>query len=157
MCCVLCVCVCVCVFCLGHTSSNNTILFVCVCCDPPKNKTKQQQQQQHKNKYRRCTWVLMDIWDCNQSPTANLIDGDSFCLFIPSFDDPQAYETRITTARLSYVIGIVALIVGVFGMWMGYWVPFRQDHRITPIKAICRFCIVYCLGISCVNIWRAIW
>ena len=170
--------------------------------DLPLRQTQQHQQQQQQQQllhwfpsldwtcstivgffvvsYWRCTWIIMDLVEpCNQPSEATLVDGNSFCWFIPSYDDPELYGSRLRSARISYAVGISCLFVGIFTMWYGSWVPYgridyyieqlqqqlggqRQQQQqkimvITPIKAITRFLTVYCLGFAAVNIWRAIW
>ena len=74
-------------------------------------------------------------------------------------------DLRVSSARLSYGIGLVLLFVGVALTWSGSWLPRIKlaadgtafPGRVTPSLAIVRFFIVYLLGASAVCLWRGIW
>jgi len=57
---------------------------------------------------------------------------------------------------LTYVIGYILLIVGLFLMGVGLWRP-KENARVTPWKGLQRSVIVYILGAATVCIWRGIW
>jgi len=117
--------------------------------------------------YWRGTWVLLDIWTCDQPHTASLVGGDSFCFLVPAMEDmPDGYywELRKRSARISYGIGLALLFLGVTMLWSGMWLPklevlqgmqIRGD--VTPSRAIVRFLIIYILGFSACCLWRGIW
>jgi hypothetical protein len=107
--------------------------------------------------YWRSTWTLMDIWDCGQPPDAKLAFGTSFCFLVDATFDPEYADIRLQSANHSYIIGICCLFLGVFIIWMGWWVPQSEEQKVTPLLSIIRFFTVYVLGVSAVNIWRGIW
>lgn len=107
--------------------------------------------------YWRCTWTLMDLWTCGQPEDATLAAGNTLCLFIDSTLDPEVATMRVRSASLSYGLGIGCLALGVFMVWMGWWVPLNDEQKVTPLKAMVRFVTIYILGFATVNIWRAIW
>jgi Fuseless len=107
--------------------------------------------------YWRCTWVLMDLWLCDQPEDASLAQGNSFCLLVDATLDPEVAALRVQSACISYGIGVGCLAVGVTIIWMGWWVPQNDKQRVTPLVAIVRFVAIYFLGFSGVNIWRGIW
>lgn len=117
----------------------------------------------------RGSWVLVDIWTCDQPPTASLAGGDSFCFLVPAMEDgPDGgyyWNLRLQSARLSYGVGLVLLFIGIALLWSGAWMPRLSalpdgtalPSKVTPSLAIVRFLIVYILGVSAVNLWRSIW
>lgn len=107
--------------------------------------------------YWRCTWVLMDLWTCDQPEDATLASGNSFCLLVDATLDSDVAELRVKSARISYGVGLGCLALGVWIIWMGWWVPLNEAHRVTPLVAIIRFIAIYVLGFSGVNVWRGIW
>jgi len=113
-------------------------------------------------------WVLLDIWTCNQPPSASLAGGDSFCFLVPAMEDgPDGYywNMRLQGAKVSYGIGLALLFVGISLLWSGAWLPRLTalsdgtaiPGKVTPSLAIFRLITVYILGTSAVNLWRSIW
>ena len=121
--------------------------------------------------YWRGTWVLLDIWTCDQPPDASLVGGDLFCFLIPAMEDMPPYgdgtywNLRLKSARETYLIGLGLLGLGIVVLWSGAWLPrliLMQDGTVSEGKvtinlAIVRFLIVYALGFSAVCMWRGIW
>ena len=109
--------------------------------------------------YWRCSWTLLDILGCDQSSTATLANGDTFCFAFLASTEPDSEEgqIRLRNAALSYVAGTLLLFLGVSVVQAGYWLPNEKTMIITPPVAVSRFVIVYILGAAAVNIWRGIW
>jgi hypothetical protein len=99
----------------------------------------------------------MDIWDCGQPANATLAIGNSLCFLVDATLDPVYADLRLQSANFSYIIGICCLAVGVFIVWMGWWVPQNEDQKVTPLLSVVRLFTIYVLGFSAVNIWRGIW
>lgn len=97
--------------------------------------------------YWRSTWTLIDIWGCDQPQNATLANGDTFCYAAVALY-PDEIPVRLNNARASYAIGIGCLILGVFIMWRGLWVPTKPNEKVTLTVAVIRFCAVYTLGTS---------
>lgn len=95
------------------------------------------------------TWVLLDIWTCDQPSSASLLAGDSFCF--AAVESEQ--EVRFQSAWQTYLIGDIVLIVGFIMLWLGWW----KSTEIPLRKSILRFLVVYILGFATVNIWHGIW
>ena len=103
--------------------------------------------------YWRGTWLLIDIYLCDQPNHSSTIDGSSFC-FIS--DVTSALRTR--SACRSYGIGLILLCIGLSLSWTGQWFhTFDGIGRLPMKKALSRFFILYALGASTVFIWRGIW
>ena len=97
----------------------------------------------------RGTWELLDIWFCNQTKEANIVDGTLFCLFFES-------EKRVHMAAYCYLAGILATFLFVCLVWLGLWRSKRRDcleYWRIPV----RFVIIYIAGFATVMVWRGIW
>mmetsp|Transcript_7557 Transcript_7557/g.18190 ORF Transcript_7557/g.18190 Transcript_7557/m.18190 type:complete len:491 (-) Transcript_7557:1073-2545(-) len=99
--------------------------------------------------YWRGTWVLLDIWTCDQPSNASLLAGDSFCFAAVESE----LDVRFQSAWQTYMMGLILLIVGFAMMWRGWWKSVTVPLR----KSILRTLIVYILGFATVNIWHGIW
>lgn len=127
--------------------------------------------------YWRGTWTLLDLYTCNQSEEATWGQGDILCGVVPpavvagngteggtSTSDNNNYDewsstVRITSAWVTYLVGNILFVIGMYLLWTGWWVP-RTDVAsvvVTKVKALQRTFIVYILGAATVNIWRGIW
>lgn len=107
----------------------------------------------------RGTWVLFDIYLCDQPDEAGITTGDSFC-FVGILEDFYIEQHR-DTGWHSLAIGLVCTFVGVGMMWLGVWRPqvvdVKDKVQVTPATALMRFCAIYVLGMGAVNIWRGVW
>jgi hypothetical protein len=109
--------------------------------------------------YWRGTWVLLDIWLCDQPGEAGLVTGDSFC-FVGIIEGPFIKQHR-ESGWISAGIGLALSFIGVSMMWMGLWRPDVVDItdkvHLPPTKTATRMLIVYILGFAAVNVWRGVW
>ena len=108
----------------------------------------------------RGTWVMLDIWLCDQPENAGLTTGDSFC-FVGILDDYHI-DLHKTTGRDSIVMGVVFTFVGVAMMWMGLYRPQLLVNVKTRVKVgtkttFLRFIMVWFLAIGALNWWRGVW
>uniref|UniRef100_A0A7S3LAJ3 Uncharacterized protein n=1 Tax=Amphora coffeiformis TaxID=265554 RepID=A0A7S3LAJ3_9STRA len=129
--------------------------------------------------YWRGTWTLLDIWSCNQPASSGMINGQAFC-FVGLQGEETYTDIRQKSAWHSLLAGYSLLAVGLYALNRGWWQPsslraFMHLHdpsvrstmstntegtanfRVTPVKTIIRFAIVYVLGNGTVCLWRGIW
>ncbi len=136
--------------------------------------------------YWRGTWILLDIYTCQQPTDATLMNAMSFC-FANDFSTP----IRILSGWISYGLGYVCLAIGLYLSWKrNVWnhvqySPLMNNNNnesltspdihhstnnnhehnqhskmITSMKAkkaLQRFVYVYILGFASANVWRGIW
>lgn len=112
--------------------------------------------------YWRGSWVLLDLYSCQQPEDATLIRGDTFC-----FGIEYSNATRIKSGWATYAVGNALLLVGVTLMWSGLWIPkYISPEAASPsspevvvsrVKTLQRIATVYILGAATVNLWRGIW
>ena len=107
----------------------------------------------------RGTWVLFDIYLCDQPDSAGITTGDSFC-FVGILEDFYIGQHR-DTGWHSLVIGFAATFIGVAMMWIGMWRPQVVDVKdkvtLSNTSVVLRLVIVYVLGLAAVNVWRGVW
>ena len=111
----------------------------------------------------RGTWVLFDIWFCQQPSAAGITTADSFC-FVGILDD---YHQGLhhDSGVYSLILGLFCTFVGVAMMWFGLWRPAvvldervsKKGVHVTYKTAFFRVAAVYILGIAAVNLWRGVW
>lgn len=97
----------------------------------------------------RGTWLLLDVYLCQQSIHASLLNGETFCVL-------QSDSRKFQSAWISYLAGTVLLYLGLVVHSRGIWY-FSTVQRLTWKKSIQRMCLVYVFGIGSVFIWRGIW
>jgi hypothetical protein len=112
--------------------------------------------------YWRGSWVLLDLYSCQQPEDATLIRGDTFC-----FGIEYTNATRIKSGWATYAVGNSLLFIGITIMWSGAWIPQKisseaasasvPELALSKVKTLQRIVIVYILGAATVNIWRGIW
>jgi hypothetical protein len=109
--------------------------------------------------YWRGTWVLFDIWLCDQPPDAGLVTGDSFCF--AGIIQPTELILRSGSGWKSVGIGFGLTALGVGMIWSGLWRPqvvdIKDKVHLPFYKTVLRFLIVYILAMASVNVWRGIW
>jgi hypothetical protein len=99
----------------------------------------------------RGSWLLLDLYLCQQSQTASLVKGETFCLQSTISD-----TTRYQSAWISYLVGVMLLSVSLVAHSRRIWYVPTSNHLTVP-KSIQRVCLVYMFGIASVLIWRGIW
>lgn len=107
----------------------------------------------------RGTWVLLDIWLCDQPSNAGITTGDSFCF--AGIIEPDFLDQHQDSGWISLAIGLSMTMVGIGMMWMGLWRPRLVDvkdkvHLGFATKAL-RCVMVWILAVAAVNLWRGVW
>mmetsp|Transcript_10183 Transcript_10183/g.19073 ORF Transcript_10183/g.19073 Transcript_10183/m.19073 type:complete len:493 (+) Transcript_10183:324-1802(+) len=95
----------------------------------------------------RGTWLLLDLYLCQQSQTASLVNGETFCL---------QSNTRYQSAWISYLTGILLLSFSLVVYSKRIWYVPTSSHLTVP-KSMKRVCLVYMFGMASVCVWRGIW
>jgi Fuseless len=110
----------------------------------------------------RGTWVLLDIWMCDQPSDAGITTGDSFCHAGILTDYHIALHRD--AGWYSLAIGATCTLIGVSMIWCGLWRPKvvisareKQGIRISSTTAFFRILTIYVLGWAAVNVWRGVW
>lgn len=104
--------------------------------------------------WRGC-WTLFDNWTCQQPQDATGVNGENFCFIGLYGADDKIAELRFQGGITSYWVGAICTVVGIGMIWAGLWTP--QHSKVSILRAVLRFVIVYILGLAAVNQWRGIW
>jgi hypothetical protein len=115
----------------------------------------------------RGTWLLLDLYLCQQSQSASLVKGETFCLVVQQSTGSSSITTTTTTtatttatryqsAWISYLVGYILLSLSLVAHSRRIWYISSSNH-LTIQKRCQRICLVYMFGIASVFIWRGIW